>query len=271
MAELDNSSDEFIESVLAKGYLHQLVSRVGLDIVLSVIGEEIQKIDRAETLVVSLVGGAACGKTTLARKLTEYLAEWREEIISTDDYSLGTRNYRQVKLGEEKPLLKYNFQLLNLIVSQIVALQSHQVLEIPVYNPENGAGVPLHPYVREKKSKSKDDYLSRQIVGPIDLLIVEGDLQPLQSVDYIIYLHLSDDMRLQNRIRRDLSVRNYPDTQAIAESFAVRQTYQHKLFTLPVAEKANILLWAHSDPPCSQLKYCYDIYLRNIAEAEKAG
>jgi len=98
-------------------------------------------------------------------------------------------------------------------------------------------------------------------VAPVSLLIIEGDFQPLEDPDLIIYLHVDDRIRLRNRIQRDMERRGATDVRAIVDNFNMRQQTQHLPYTLPVANAAHVLL-------CTEVveneSYRYDVLCNSL-------
>jgi len=199
----------------------KIESAVGLDQLLERINELVSK-ETSHVQVVSLVGGAGSGKTTLAKKMIERLPE--SDSISTDDYVIGTRLDRS-KLEGKDPILKYDFDLLRRNVDKI--REGRPVL-VPHYDDASGIAV------------AAEEYSHR--VPKVKTLIVEGDFHPLRDADVVLYLHVSDEVRLQNRIKRDTRIRAATDEDGIKENFLLRQRIQHIPYTLPVARFADLII-----------------------------
>lgn len=68
--------------------------------------------------VISIIGGAGRGKTTLANELIAFLGN--ACTLSTDACLIGDRAYRHQYLEGKDPLKKYNPDVLNQIISQII-------------------------------------------------------------------------------------------------------------------------------------------------------
>ena len=261
---INEISDQFIHMLLQNEEFDVLGSELDQHQALTTTSNFIYKPTQSKNIV-SIVGGAASGKTTFARSLAALLGlnKLHVQVICTDDYSIGTRQYRKNHIGEDTPLEKYNFELLYRVVEQVKKLNHGQIVTVPVYNPQNGAGVPVDSFTEQHIPK-QEGFRSRDIVGPVDIIIVEGDFQPLppQVVDHILYFHVSDRIRFKNRLQRDLNERSYFSKDAIVESFALRQKHQHIQYTLPVAKTANTLMWAHWANSDLESQYSYDLFAR---------
>ncbi len=212
--------------------------------------------------ILSIVGGAASGKSILTSSLVGALRDAGIDslaVLSTDDYSIGNRSFRENQLSSVDPYLTHDFSLLSKNVEQICRLGPGEQLRIPKYDPSTGAGVP--PSTVNAPTVDIENYLTDLITGLIQLIIVEGDFQPLTRTDYVIYLHLSDKTRLKNRISRDIQFRNYQTKSSVIKSFKQRQTSQHNIYTLPVSEKANAIIWSNPRRHNNQIIYMYDLFL----------
>lgn len=184
------------------------------------------KIDDQVT-VISLIGGAACGKSTIARKLSDILGD--ADILGTDDYVVGDRAYRRKHLEGGDPRKKYNQKKLNEHIEKICRLQEGEQFLVPTYDEQTGEAVDAAKYNRT--------------IGKVKYLIIEGDFDFVEKPDYRIYLDVSDKTRLENRLRRDQNTRN-ASIQEIKASFDLRQKLQHIPYTLPAREKADFVIKA---------------------------
>lgn len=212
--------------------------------------ERMEAASENRPLLVSLVGGAASGKSTFAAHLAKFLnAHGRNAlVVSTDDFLLGTRKERQ-QIEEENPLQKYNFHLMKQVLLAVTKLAPGESICIPTYNPVNGAGIPPGYSLNTAHSFKvpttwSESYRVREVVAGVDCIIVEGDFSSPLPSDFAIYLHVDDEARLKRRIHRDLSSRRYPGgEEIIVKSFERRQKIQHYPFTLPIAQVADLLIW----------------------------
>jgi uridine kinase len=189
------------------------------------------------TIVVSVIGGAASGKTTLSDRITDTLRSHglTSERISTDDYGRGTREWRHKEFGTtgRDQLEKYDFKHLNDRISRIKSIDDH-VTKVPVPTYDDSTG--------ESTVVGEDNY-SRQI-GQTDVLIVEGDFDQVDESDLRIYLHVPDSQRMATRVDRDTKLRGEADSDKVEASFIERQHTQHAPHTLPASEQADLLVIA---------------------------
>ena len=92
----------------------------------------VRKSKGEDTEVISIVGGAGSGKTTLARKLVDALGS--ADMLGTDDYVVGDRAYRRANLEGGDPIKKYNPVKLNDHIAAIKRLTNDEKLGVPTYN-----------------------------------------------------------------------------------------------------------------------------------------
>jgi uridine kinase len=215
---------------------------------------------RKETTVISLIGGAASGKSTLAKSIAEVLKS--TAIISTDDFLLGSRAYRRKYLEGGDPLDKYGFDLLREKVNQITNLRFGESVGVPVYHEENGAGIRIIDFDSETgQIISIDKNHCQRWVGKVEFLIIEGDFQPLADPDHQIFLHVPDRIRLRNRIARDAKQRDAVRIEETVSNFELRQTLQHRPFTLACANRADILVIVSANEIDAGYEYMYSLWV----------
>ena len=85
----------------------------------------------------------------------------------------------------------------------------------------------------------------------------------MKSPDYQIYLHVSDDVRLRNRIKRDLSERGSTIPAEITANFNLRQKLQHIPYTRTYACSADLLLLVRAADLTSSYEYKYSFWIPN--------
>jgi uridine kinase len=200
--------------------------------------------------VVSLIGGVASGKSSLARALVEKLKEsgHRADSICTDDMSRYTRHERW-KMSKDPNVTGrdlHDGRLLNEIIKAIKNLTSDAVVNVPKYDPKTGDAV----VVGEANFP--------HAIGQVDILVVEGDFDLVEQSDLLIYVDAPVAERRKIRIARDLNERTQVGDKTvtapdIGASFDARQVSQHQQFTEPTLPKADIVLQV--DPTGASWKY----------------
>jgi uridine kinase len=261
------NSDEFIADLIKKRHLTVEASRLDEKSTILKLVTCLKRLRKKGTRVISLVGGAGSGKSTLAKEIAERLKS--ADVISTDDFVLGYRAFRRkfMEIEGKDPLKKYDFDLLKEKIERISDLQDGEFVCLPLYEGHSGIGLSIKYDTRTGQIISISKDACQRKIGKVDFLIVEGDFQILKSPDYQIFLHVSDEVRLQNRIRRDLKERGPTTPQEITKNFHLRQKLQHVPYTLTYANTANLLLLVSAMTFNSGYEYKYSFCVpdRNAA------
>lgn len=233
-------SNEFVEPVLASSFALR-ESNVDTGRTVEFLAEAIQQLPIEAVKIVSLIGGAASGKSSLSRALVDKLIQLgvSADSIATDDFNKGDRAWRWENFEgkDTDPIGKYDFKLLNQKIQAIKQNTStDKAIPVPTYNQATGLAI----------DAGEVNYAHR--VGKVDALIVEGDFHPVANPDLVIYLHVPDEQRLQNRIDRDV-VHRGGDPEKTTVSFNFRHRSQHLPHTLPSLEKADYVIEADASSP----------------------
>jgi uridine kinase len=206
------------------------------------IKNKIGDVEGGEARVISIVGGAASGKTTLANRLKQFLGS--ADTLGTDDYVVGDRKYRRENLEGKDPTLKYDPVALNQHIAAIKRLSEGEVVAVPTYNEQTGEALAATEWTHQ--------------IGKVDYIIVEGDFDFVENPDLLVYFDVSDDNRLMNRIRRDQITRGASEDE-IRQSFELRQELQHRPHTEPTKGKADVVVKAHIVNDENDSRYDYEI------------
>lgn len=200
--------------------------------------------------VISLIGGAASGKSTLAHTLSHILTKKGipSDFFSTDDFLIWDRAYRRLHFESSEPKAKYDFVFMNELISKIRSDNyEHNSVSVPTYNQVTWVAIALW----------SENYI--HTIGKITVLIVEGDFDEVIGSNLTFFLHMDDDDRLNNRLLRDVENRNEFDLTKIRENFEQRQITQHIPYTVPTIYKADYVIYTH----IQQDDRYYDIYKKS--------
>jgi phosphoribulokinase len=155
-------------------------------------------------VLIGVAGDSGCGKSTFLRRLADLFGEDFMTVICLDDYHCLDRYQRKDTGITALDPRANNFDLM---YEQIKALKSGQVINKPIYNHETGLIDPP-----EK-------------VEPNRVVVIEG-LHPLYDervrslLDFSVYLDISDEVKINWKIQRDMSERghSYEDVLAAINS-----------------------------------------------------
>ncbi|MEM9273348.1 MAG: phosphoribulokinase [Cyanobacteria bacterium P01_F01_bin.143] len=160
--------------------------------------------DLDRVVLIGVAGDSGCGKSTFLRRLTDLFGEEFMTVICLDDYhSLDRKGRKAAGVTALNPKAN-NFDLM---YEQIKALKEGNTIDKPIYNHETGE---LDP--PEK-------------VEPNKVVVIEG-LHPLydarvrELIDFSVYLDISDEVKIQWKIQRDMAERGhtYEDILASIEA-----------------------------------------------------
>jgi uridine kinase len=149
----------------------------------------------ARCRIISVAGGTASGKTTLAHDLFRLGGTERVQVIPLDSY------YRdQVNISLEERALR-NYDHPDAFDSTLLRNHLDELLN------GNGVDAPIYNFALHCR-----DGRQVQRVEPVDVVIVEGILalhyQELREVySYSVFVDTDDDLRFQRRLKRDVSER----------------------------------------------------------------
>lgn len=252
------NSDKIIRDIIHQRGLALTASGLDDEKAVLEITHVLKRIKNDGTTIVSLIGGAASGKGTLAKRVANLLPN--TAIISTDDFLLGSREYRKKYIEQDAPLKKYDSDLLREKVVKIKNMPEGESEPMPTYDEKSGTAITIDfdPETGQIVSINKDHYPRR--IGSVEFLIIEGDFALLANPDYQIFFHVPDDVRLHNRINRDTGQRAASIEETI-DSFRLRQGSQHKRYTLPSAHNADLLITVDAMTIGARHKYQYAFWI----------
>jgi phosphoribulokinase len=156
------------------------------------------QIDRV--VLIGVAGDSGCGKSTFLRRLTDLFGEEFMTVICLDDYhSLDRQGRKQAGVTALNPKAN-NFDLM---YEQIKALKSGVAIDKPIYNHETGE---IDPPER---------------IEPNKVIVIEG-LHPLYDermrdlIDFSVYLDISDEVKINWKIQRDMAERGHSYDDVLA-------------------------------------------------------
>lgn len=151
-------------------------------------------------VLIGVAGDSGCGKSTFLRRLTDLFGAEFMTVICLDDYhSLDRYQRKEQKVTALNPKAN-NFDLM---YEQIKALKEGQTINKPIYNHETGLIDPP------------------ELIEPNKVIVIEG-LHPLydarvrELLDFSVYLDISDEVKINWKIQRDMAERGHTYDDVIA-------------------------------------------------------
>ncbi len=151
-------------------------------------------------VLIGVAGDSGCGKSTFLGRLIDLFGEEFMTVICLDDYHSLDRTGRKVAGITALDPRANNFDLM---YEQVKALKAGQSIMKPIYNHETGLIDPP-----EK-------------IEPNKVVVIEG-LHPLfdervrELIDFSVYLDISDEVKVNWKIQRDMSERGHTYADVIA-------------------------------------------------------
>jgi len=184
--------------------------------------------DGQTPIIIGVAADSGCGKSTFMRRLTSIFGGdvvgplgggfgnggWETNtlvsdlttVICLDDYHTNDRNGRKVSGLTALNPLENNFDLM---YEQVKALKNGETISKPIYNHVNGT------------------LDTPETIEPTPIIIFEG-LHPMHDdrvrdlLDFTLYLDISDDVKLNWKIQRDMEERGH-SLESIMASIEARK------------------------------------------------
>ncbi|BAC90237.1 phosphoribulokinase [Gloeobacter violaceus] len=144
-------------------------------------------------VLIGVGGDSGCGKSTFLRRLKDLFSKELVTVICLDDYhSLDRKQRKETGITALDPRAN-NFDLM---AEQATALKVGQSIMKPIYNHETGKIDPP------------------ELIEPTPIVILEGlhpfyDARVRNLFDFKIYFDLSDPIKIQWKIQRDMAERGH--------------------------------------------------------------
>ncbi|MDR9402027.1 MAG: phosphoribulokinase [Halothece sp. Uz-M2-17] len=175
-------------------------------------------------VLIGVAGDSGCGKSTFLRRLKDLFGEQFMTVICLDDYhSLDRKGRKAAGVTALNPKAN-NFDLM---YEQVKALKEGKAIDKPIYNHETGE---LDPPER---------------IEPNKVVVIEG-LHPLydervrELLDFSVYLDISDEVKINWKIKRDMAERGHTYEDVLASINARKPDFT--AYIEPQKEFANIVI-----------------------------
>jgi len=175
-------------------------------------------------VLIGVAGDSGCGKSTFLRRLIDLFGEEFMTVICLDDYhSLDRKQRKEQKVTALNPKAN-NFDLM---AEQIKALKNGQAIDKPIYNHETGE---LDPPER---------------IEPNKVVVIEGlhpmyDARVRELIDFSVYLDISDEVKINWKIQRDMAERGHRYEDILASINARRPDFE--AYIEPQKEHADVVI-----------------------------
>ena len=180
------------------------------------------QIDRV--VLIGVAGDSGCGKSTFLRRLIDLFGEEFMTVICLDDYHSLDRHGRKAAGVTALNPKANNFDLM---YEQIKALKNGQAIDKPIYNHETGL---IDPPER---------------IEPNKVIVIEG-LHPLfdervrSLLDFSVYLDISDEVKINWKIQRDMAERGHTYEDVIASINARKPDFS--AYIEPQRQHADVVI-----------------------------
>ncbi|MEC4804158.1 MAG: phosphoribulokinase [Jaaginema sp. PMC 1079.18] len=153
-----------------------------------------------QVVLIGVAGDSGCGKSTFLRRLEDLFGKEFMTVICLDDYhSLDRKGRKKAGVTALNPKAN-NFDLM---YEQVKALKEGNAIDKPIYNHETGE---LDPPER---------------IEPNKVIVIEG-LHPLydervrELIDFSVYLDISEEVKINWKIQRDMAERGHTYEDVLA-------------------------------------------------------
>ncbi|MDI3472388.1 MAG: uridine kinase [Thermotogaceae bacterium] len=178
--------------------------------------------------LIGIGGGTGSGKTTVARKIKEYVGEELCEILPMDNYY---RDMSHIPLEERKTLNYDHPDMIeaSLLLEHIKLLKENKPIKLPDYD--------FTIYTR------KEEYIDFQ---PKDIIIIEGIFalyykEICDLYDLKIYVDAESDVRFIRRLERDIVERGRT-LDSVINQYLTMVKPMHDAYVEPTKRKADIII-----------------------------
>ncbi|MFP4007496.1 MAG: phosphoribulokinase [Spirulinaceae cyanobacterium] len=177
-----------------------------------------------QVVLIGVAGDSGCGKSTFLRRLEDLFGKEFMTVICLDDYhSLDRKGRKKAGVTALNPKAN-NFDLM---YEQVKALKEGKAIDKPIYNHETGE---LDPPER---------------VEPNKVVVIEG-LHPLydervrELVDFSVYLDISEEVKINWKIQRDMAERGHTYEDIVASIRARKPDFT--AYIEPQKEYADVVI-----------------------------
>ena len=179
-------------------------------------------------LIIGIAGGTGSGKSTVARKVAEALADASVAFIAMDAYY---RNFAHLSMDERRRINwdhPDSFDL-ELLIAHLGQLAGGGAIERPVYD-----------FVTHTRGERTVQVAAADVVV-VDGILLFADERLRELCEVKVYVDTDADIRLIRRIRRDSAERGRP-LDEILEQYLTTVRPMHLQFVEPSKRYADVIV-----------------------------
>jgi phosphoribulokinase len=175
-------------------------------------------------VLIGVAGDSGCGKSTFLRRLADLFGEEFMTVICLDDYhSLDRKGRKAAGVTALNPKAN-NFDLM---YEQIKSLKEGKAIDKPIYNHETGE---IDPPER---------------IEPNKVIVIEGlhpfyDERVRELIDFGVYLDISEEVKINWKIQRDMAERGHTYEDVVASINARKPDFE--AYIDPQKQHADVVI-----------------------------
>ena len=178
--------------------------------------------------IIAISGGSGSGKTTLANNIMALFGEKECEIISQDNYYIDLSK----KFDHDGGSLNFDHPEMlefSLLANHLKNLKEKKEVQIPTYD--------FSTHSRKNETKK---------ISPTKIILVDGILilnskELVDLFDLKIFIDVSDNIRLERRMFRDINERERT-SEGVIKQWENQVLPMHKKYVETSAKFANIII-----------------------------
>tara|TARA_B100001996_G_scaffold270006_1_gene211201 strand:+ start:60 stop:677 length:618 start_codon:yes stop_codon:yes gene_type:complete len=183
--------------------------------------------------IIAISGGSGSGKTTLAKNIMTLFGEKECEIISQDNYYIDLSK----KFDHDGGSLNFDHPDMlefSLLATHLKNLKEKKEVHIPTYD--------FSTHSRKKETKK---------ISPAKIILVDGILilnskELFDLFDLKIFIDVSDNLRLERRMFRDINERERT-LEGVINQWENQVLPMHKKYVETSSKFANIIISGEND------------------------
>ena len=181
-----------------------------------------------DLMIIGIAGGSGSGKSTVARRVAESIADASVAFLDMDGYY---RNFAHLPMEDRRKVNwdhpeSFDWELL---ISQLQALRNGLAVRKPVYD-----------FVTHTRSDQTVAIPAADVIV-IDGILLFADARVRELCDVKVFVDADADVRLLRRIRRDIGQRGRP-LEEILEQYQSTVRPMHLEFVEPTKRYADVIV-----------------------------